>query len=348
MGLPLGPTLANIFMCYHESSWLADCPIHFKPVLYKRYLDDTFLLFNHESHVQLFLNYLNQKHPNIKFTSEQEVNRKLQFLDCLVTNNGSQFDCSVYRKQTFTGMGISFFSFCTFRFKLNSITTLVHRAYNICTNFKDLHVEFDYLKQFFSQNGFPTRLVETQIRRFLSRLYNPPAVQYSPHKEPFYFSLPYFGHQSEKLKIELFSLLSEFYPQCSFNIILTNTFKIGSFFIYKDRLPPRARHSVVYKYCCARCASMYVGSTSRTFSTRMAEHAGRSFRTGVPLSHPPHSSIRSHAESCDSPVLDDSFSILATSSNRTDLLILESLFIHSLKPQLNDTQSAFPLRLIGK
>ena len=29
MGSPLGPTLANIFLCYHESNWLKDCPKDF-------------------------------------------------------------------------------------------------------------------------------------------------------------------------------------------------------------------------------------------------------------------------------------------------------------------------------
>ena len=26
MGSPLGPTLANVFMCFHESIWLSQCP----------------------------------------------------------------------------------------------------------------------------------------------------------------------------------------------------------------------------------------------------------------------------------------------------------------------------------
>ena len=25
MGSPLGPTLTDIFLCYHESNWLKDC-----------------------------------------------------------------------------------------------------------------------------------------------------------------------------------------------------------------------------------------------------------------------------------------------------------------------------------
>ena len=42
MGSPLGPTLANIFLCFHEQIWLDNCPFEFKPVIYSRFVDDTF------------------------------------------------------------------------------------------------------------------------------------------------------------------------------------------------------------------------------------------------------------------------------------------------------------------
>ena len=56
MGSPLGPTLANIFLCYHESNWLKDCLKDFKTVYHKRYVDDIFVLFNKPEHAQFFLN----------------------------------------------------------------------------------------------------------------------------------------------------------------------------------------------------------------------------------------------------------------------------------------------------
>ena len=36
MGLPLGPTFANIFMCFHEGNCLSNCLSEFLPVLYRR------------------------------------------------------------------------------------------------------------------------------------------------------------------------------------------------------------------------------------------------------------------------------------------------------------------------
>ena len=36
MGSPLGPSLANAFLCFHEQIRLNDCPEDFKPVYYRR------------------------------------------------------------------------------------------------------------------------------------------------------------------------------------------------------------------------------------------------------------------------------------------------------------------------
>ena len=67
MGSPLGPSLANAFLCHHETKWLNDCPEKFKPVFYKRYVDDIFVLFKRPEHVKPFVDYMNSKHENINF-----------------------------------------------------------------------------------------------------------------------------------------------------------------------------------------------------------------------------------------------------------------------------------------
>ena len=45
MGSRLGPTLANILLCYHKTTWLKNCPKSFKPVFCATYVDDIFVLF---------------------------------------------------------------------------------------------------------------------------------------------------------------------------------------------------------------------------------------------------------------------------------------------------------------
>mgnify|MGYP001803339557 CR=1 FL=1 len=61
MGSPLGPTLANSFLCHHETNWLNDCPASFKPVYYRRYVDDIFVLFRHPEHISSFCQLYEQK-----------------------------------------------------------------------------------------------------------------------------------------------------------------------------------------------------------------------------------------------------------------------------------------------
>ena len=62
MGSPLGPTLVNAFICHYEKECLDNCPIHFKPMIYKRYVDHIFVLFSFKEHLQLFVDYMNKKH----------------------------------------------------------------------------------------------------------------------------------------------------------------------------------------------------------------------------------------------------------------------------------------------
>ena len=148
MGLPLGPSFANIFMCHHERVWLRDCPVAFRPVFYKRYVDDTFVLFKHKNHVPLFLNYINSQHRNINFTYETENNNIIYFLDVKLERSNDGFVTSVHRKPTFYSQGTSYFSFCSFLFKVNAIKTLIHRAFRISSNYFKMNDEFDFLLKY--------------------------------------------------------------------------------------------------------------------------------------------------------------------------------------------------------
>ena len=70
MGSPLGPTLANAFLCHYEKEWLDNCPSHFKPIVYRRYVDDIFVLFSSKEYLQSFVDYTKKQQRCITFTSE--------------------------------------------------------------------------------------------------------------------------------------------------------------------------------------------------------------------------------------------------------------------------------------
>ena len=77
MGSPLPPVLANIFMGFHESKWLNEYNLN-KPKFYLRYVDDVLAAFDNEQDSLNFSNFLNNNHPNIKFTIEKQINHSFQ------------------------------------------------------------------------------------------------------------------------------------------------------------------------------------------------------------------------------------------------------------------------------
>ena len=62
-------------------------------------------------------------------------------------------------------------------------------------------------------------------------------------------------------------------------------------------------------------------------NTRVAEHAGRSFKTGSILSVLPHSMVRTHFESCGVPVTLDDYCIIYSTSSAIEIRILECMHI---------------------
>ena len=72
MGSPLGPSLANAFLCHHETKWLNDCPEKFKPVFCKGSVVDICVLFKRLEHVQPFVDYVSSKHKSTNFSFETE------------------------------------------------------------------------------------------------------------------------------------------------------------------------------------------------------------------------------------------------------------------------------------
>ena len=350
MGNPLGPTLANAFMCHMEKKWLADCPVDFKPVLYRRYVDDTFLIFNSETHINLFLNYLNSKHPSIQFTFENENNNVLPFLDLKVERTNSNFVTSIYRKPTFTGLLSKYDSFTPKKYKLNLVRTLVNRAYRLCSSFLAFDQEINFLKKILSQNGYPLHFIEKQIKIVVNKLYHAYGKETQPiptvPKAVVYFSTHFLGPVSDTLSNKLHRLLEDFYPQVSLQMVFSDSDTMGNNFQFKDKISKLCMPNIIYKYTCELCKEFYIGKTCRQFRCRIREHCGLTVRTGKACSQgcEVFSEIRNHCgQGHHIKVNPDCFQILARLRCENDLELLESLYQRSLKPKIINKVQSVPL-----
>ena len=163
MGSPLGPVLANLFMEYHEKTWLEEfktCEV----VLYRQYVDDIICLFTCEKDAEFFT-FLNSRHPNIKFTFEKKKDNKIAFLDLCIFIH---FCTSVFRKSTSIGLYIIFLSFTPFSYKIGLIKTLIHPTYAISCSWNLLHDEIENTKHLLEKNMYPPYLIDKQIKLFLN------------------------------------------------------------------------------------------------------------------------------------------------------------------------------------
>ena len=346
MGSPLGPTLANIFMSYHERKWLQECPQDFKPSYYYRYVDDTFLLFRSSDHIQKFLEFLNSRHCNIKFTCEIENNDSLPFLDVNIRKSDNNFITSVYHKSTYTGLTTRYDSFIPSRYKDNLISVLIYRAFHISKDFFIMVKEFEFIKDILRKNGYPHFHIEKVIRKTLNNLLTKKEQYLTVPKDVIILKLPYLGSMSHLLSKKLMKLIRSNYSTVEIRVVFTNNSTIGKLFPFKDRIPISLRSSLVYQYKCGSCNASYIGKTLRNLSLRIDEHKGISFRTKRPLSSPMQSAIREHSINHDHPIMNENFQILDTSNSSNDLSILESVWIWKTRPTLNEYLSSTDIEIL--
>ena len=108
MESPLAPVLTNIFMGFYESKWLNEYTLN-KPKFYLTYVDDILAAFDKEQDSLNFLNFLNMRHPNIKFATEKQINHSTAFLDVFISGiNNQNLTLQTYHKSTYTGLLLNF------------------------------------------------------------------------------------------------------------------------------------------------------------------------------------------------------------------------------------------------
>ena len=135
IGSPLGPTLANLSWAHLENQFMAQQDVSM-PVHYSRYVDDIFCILNSLEYVEMFLNFRNNMHPNLKFTCEIGP-QKLAFLDTQISlshNNYLSLITSVYRKPTDIQAILNFHAVCHCIWKRGLIKCFLNRAFIVCNN----------------------------------------------------------------------------------------------------------------------------------------------------------------------------------------------------------------------
>lgn len=336
MGCPLGPTFAEMFMAYFEEKYMKTIEEH-GVVLWLRFVDDILLFIKDISNSAKLLEFLNSRHPNIKFTEEKEIllpngASELPFLDVLVTRNDEDgVQTSVYRKKTFTGTYLHWSSLSPRDYKIGLINCLLDRAYRICSTEQALKVELAKIKQILYKNEYPPKIVTNTIQKFLNNKKNPKTkrdTSYDVPKKKVFLVLPYYKG-ADNVKKEITDLVQNSFPQVDFRFAFKSHSTLARSFSFKDNVDKDMRSKIVYKINCLDCDKFYIGKTKRQLKLRKLEHKLLE-----------NSSVHKHML-CENHRIDwDDMNIIDTARDDRRLLLKEMLHINNLKPQLNIQKSS--------
>ena len=326
MGSPLGPLLANVFMCSIEETLERDGKM---PAYYRRYVDDTLTIVPNIVSANEFLETLNHCHPSVKFTMEIENNGMLPFLGTQLLNESTQIQTKVYVKPTNTGLLLHYKSHVDDRYKRGLLKTMLDRAFRLSSNWSYFSDECDRLKMVFSRLSYPDRLINSTISRFIAvkasdqPVLELPAVNNELKAVP--VVLPFKDQSSADIVRAQLRDLSQKIQVTVRPVFVSH--KIKQHLKPREVKPPIVnQQSLVYQFKCDLCDAGYVGYTRRHLHQRVDEHKNAS------------SSIGKHFRVEHSYVPNDltrNFTILKKCKSKFDCLIYEMFLINELRPSLN-------------
>ena len=124
----------NIFMGFYKSKWLNEYNLN-KPKFDLRYVDEILAAFDNEQDSLNCLEFLNKRHPNMKFTIEKQINHSIAFLHVFIWGISNQnFTLEKCDKSTDTGLALNFKSFTSFSYEISRMKCLRDRSFKICNN----------------------------------------------------------------------------------------------------------------------------------------------------------------------------------------------------------------------
>ena len=164
MGTKMAPSYANLFLGFFEANTLKNAP--FQPHTWLRYIDDIFMIWTEGlDNLKIFIDYLNNIHSTIKFTSSHS-STNIPFLDVNVslTNDGN-ISIDLYTKPTDKHQHLLYLSCHPLHTKKAIPFSLALHLRRICSTDATFHTRTGQLATYLLKRGYNRNFVKKQIRR---------------------------------------------------------------------------------------------------------------------------------------------------------------------------------------
>ena len=142
-----------MFLGYHEAKWMNENSFN-KPRFYLKHIDDILAAFGKEINSLDFLNFLQKKNRNIKFTTEKQVNHSILFLGGFISGIDSKnITLQTYQKSSNTELIKNFQYFRMYSNKIVFIRCLIKTSSKICKKWNSFHNDVEKIKADFTKSA---------------------------------------------------------------------------------------------------------------------------------------------------------------------------------------------------
>ena len=156
--------------------------------------------FDNEQDSWIFLIFLRNRHPNIKFTIEKQISHDV-FISGI---NNQNLIRQTYHKSTYIGLLFNFKSFASFSYKISLIKCLTDRSFKICNNWNSFHNDIENIKSNLIKNAYPPFLIDKVIKKYLDYKFSSNQNQLKDKSDVHYFKLPAIFYTISKISIQNF------------------------------------------------------------------------------------------------------------------------------------------------
>lgn len=173
MGTRMAPSYANIFMAQLETQLLTNPPNSLLPLLWKRYIDDIFMIWPHgQTTLEHFLQYMNNFHHSIKFQYTFSTTH-INFLDTNVHLTPElTLYTTLYTKPTDSTLLLHHSSHHPNACKRGTIRSQVLRYRRLTTRDEDLCHQLERLRVVLLARGYSNHLITSAFKTTLEHTQN--------------------------------------------------------------------------------------------------------------------------------------------------------------------------------
>lgn len=317
MGSPLSPVIANLALLQLENDIMLN--LNFEVPLYVRYVDDILLCLP-QDRIQQVANEFNSYNERLKFTIEIPSGTSINFLDITIFLQNDRFVTNWFRKETWSGRYLNFFSYTPLKYKISVITSMVDRAI-LLSDLQFHEQNLSLILKTLSNNNYPPKFVNKVMRKrqhnlLINNSQHNRNMPNTPIEHTSFVKLP-FDAFLERHTTKILKELDITPAWHSFSSLRT------IFSTVKDVEDPLSQSGLVYKICCLDCNAVYLGETKQYLSKRIYQH-----KHHISKSNTLHSALVQHSVEYQHSFDFDNTLILHRCNTHKKRLFQESLYIY--------------------